>query len=166
MIAASDARLAGIVLMAGPAYNGQQILDYQLANGIRGTPSIPEAKRDSAITAARAQFDSTAARTPWMRYFITYEPLPTLKKVKQPVLILQGATDQQIRAEEAQMIERTLRASGNTRVATHVFPERNHLFLRDPDGHPNGYAKLTDAKVDGEVLGTLAAWLVATLGVR
>lgn len=166
IIAVSDARLAGIVLMAGPAYNGRQILDYQIANGVRGTPSIPEAKRDSAIAAGRAQIDSTAARTPWMRYFLTYEPLPTVKQVKQPVLILQGATDQQIRAEEAGMLEQALRTSGNTRVTTRIFADRNHLFLHDPDGHPNGYAKLTDAKVDGEVLGALADWLVSTLRVR
>ena len=165
MIAASDARLAGIVLMAGPAYNGRQILDYQIENGVRGTPSIVESKRDSAITAARAQFDSTAARTPWMQFFITYEPLPTVKKVKQPVLILQGATDQQIRAEEAPMLEKALRDAGNARVTTHIFPDRNHLFLRDADGHPNGYARLTDPKVDSEVLGTLADWFVSTLRV-
>ena len=128
---------------------------------------IPGVSRSgSTITAARAQFDSTAARTPWMRYFITYEPLPTLRRVKQPVLILQGATDQQIRAEEAQLIELALRGSGNKRVATHVFPDRNHLFLRDADGNPSGYAKLTDARVDGEVLGALADWLVSTLRVR
>lgn len=166
MIAATDPRLAGIVLMAGTAFNGRQIIDFQIANGVRGTPSIAEADRDSVIAASRAQFDSTTARSAWMRFFLAYEPLPTARKVKQPVLILQGARDQQVRPEEADLLERALRTSGNTRVTKRVFPDRNHLFLRDADGHPSGYAKLTDPKVDGEVLGALADWLVTVLRGR
>ncbi|MBL8996607.1 MAG: alpha/beta fold hydrolase [Gemmatimonadetes bacterium] len=166
MVAVTDSRLAGIVLMAGPAYNGRQIIDYQIANGVQGTPSILPAARDSAVKAARAEFDSTTARGPWMRFFLTYEPLPTAQKVRQPVLILQGATDQQIRAEEAAMLEKALRAGGNRAVTSHVFADRNHLFLRDADGHPSGYMKLTDPKMDAEVLGVLADWLATTLRAR
>jgi len=166
MIAATDARLAAIVLMAGPAYNGRQIIDYQLENGVRGTPSIAAADRDSVIKASRAQFDSTTATGAWMKFFLAYEPLPTAKKVRQPVLILHGATDQQVRPEEADLLEQALKSGGNTRVTKRIFAERNHLFVHDADGHPNGYAKLTTNKVDGEVLGALADWLVATLRVR
>ena len=166
MLAATDARLAAIVLMAGPAYNGRQIIDYQLENQVRGSATIPAASKDSAIAASRAEFDSTAAKGPWMRYFLTYEPIPTIKKVKQPVLILQGATDQQVRAEEAELLAKALGEGGNTHVTTRVFADRNHLFLRDPNGHPSGYARLTDPKVDGEVLGALADWLATTLGAR
>lgn len=166
MLAATDPRLAAIVLMAGTAYNGRLIIDYQMANGVRRMSTIAEADRDSVIAAGRAEFDSTAAKNAWMRYFLAYEPLTTARKVKQPVLILQGATDQQVRAEEADLLERALRAGGNTRVTKRIFPDRNHLFLRDADGHPAGYAKLTDPKVDGEVLGALADWLVTVLKAR
>jgi dienelactone hydrolase len=166
MLAATDAKLAAIVLMAGPAFNGRQIIDYQLANGIRGTASIPLASKDSAIAASRAEFDSTTAKGPWMRFFLTYEPIPTIKRVKQPVLILQGATDQQVRPEEAELLAKALRESGNTRVTKRVFADHNHLFLLDPDGHPSGYARLTDPKVDGDVLGTLADWLATMLKAR
>jgi dipeptidyl aminopeptidase/acylaminoacyl peptidase len=101
-----------------------------------------------------------------MRYFLTYDPLPTARRVKQPVLILHGATDQQVRPVEADLLAQAMRDGGNDRVTKRVFADRNHLFLRDPDGHPSRYAKLTDARVDGEVLGTLADWLVRTLGAR
>lgn len=166
MVAASDLKLAGIALMAGPAFNGRQIIDYQLANQVRGTASIPAASKDSAIAASRATFDSTTARGGWMKFFLRYEPVPTIKKVKQPVLILQGATDQQVRPEEAEILARALAESGNTHVTKHIFAEHNHLFLHDPDGHPNGYATLTDPKVDGEVLGVLADWLATLLKAR
>lgn len=165
MVARTDASLAAVVLMAGPAFTGRQIIDYQIRNGVMGDTSIRANVKDSTIAANRATFDSTAAHQSWMRFFLTYDPIPTARAVKQPVLIMQGETDQQVRAEEAALLERALAGGGNRRVTTRVFTERNHLFLRDASGHPSGYAKLTEPKVDGEVLGALADWLVATLRV-
>ena len=164
MVAATDPRLAAIVLMAGPASTGRAIIDDQTANLVQGDSAIPASAKDSALRATRAQFDASAARSPWMRYFLTYDPIPTVRRVTQPVLILQGATDQQVRPVEAERLEAALRAAGNRRVTRTVFPERNHLFLRDPDGFPGRYARLTNPRIDGEVLGTLADWLSTTLG--
>lgn len=166
MIAADDPRLAAIVLMAGTAYTGRRIIDYQLDNVVRGDPVIAAAAKDSVIRALKAGFDSTDARKPWMRYFLAYDPLPTIKRVKQPVLVLQGETDQQVRPEEARALHAALREAGNTRVTLKMLPARNHLFLADSVGHPSGYAALSNGKVDGEVLGTLADWLVSTLGAK
>lgn len=165
MVARTDARLAAVVLMAGPAYTGRRIIDYQIRNGVMGDSSVRTAAKDSAVAANKAMFDSTSAKLAWMKYFLDYDPIPTARAVKQPVLILQGATDQQVRAEEASLLERALAAGGNRRVTVNVMPGRNHLFLRDPVGHPSGYARLTDPKVDGEVLGALADWLALTLRV-
>lgn len=164
MVAAEDRRLAAIVLLAGTAYTGRQIIDYQLANGVRGS-DLPPAAVDSAIAAAKAEFDSTAAKSRWMQYFLAYDPIPTARRVSQPTLILQGATDQQVRPEEARMLDSAMRAGGNRRVTLRILPELNHFFVHDPDGHPSGYARLTDARVDRETLGTLADWLVTTLRV-
>jgi dienelactone hydrolase len=163
IVARTDARLAAVVLMAGPAFTGHRIIDHQIRNGVMGDTSIRAAAKDSVIAANRAAFDSTAARQAWMCFFLTADPLPTARAVKQPVLILQGATDQQVRAEEARLLERALTEGGNRRVTTHVFADRNHLFLRDPNGHPSGYASLREPRVDGEVLGTRADRLAATL---
>jgi dienelactone hydrolase len=166
MVARTDPRLAAIVLMAGPAYTGRAIIDYQIRNGILGDTSIAPAARDSVERSARAQFDSTSGKLAWMRFFLDYDPIPTAKAVKQPVLILQGATDQQVRAEEAPLLERAFKDGGNRNVTMLVLTDRNHLFLRDANGHPSGYAKLTQNKVDGEVLGALAEWLITTLRAR
>lgn len=166
MIAVTDPQLAGIALLAGTAYTGQQIIDYQIENGVRGAGNIAAAQQDSVIKAQKAEFAKQLATNAWLKFFVTYDPIPTAKKVKQPVLILQGATDQQVRAEEARMLDAALRGAGNTRVTLRIMPDRNHLFLRDANGHPAGYANLKDPKVDSEVLGVLADWLVTTLGVR
>jgi len=163
MVAAADRRIAAIVLMAGPADRGDSVIAFQLRSAVAQEPSIAPAARDSALNAVRAQFDSTSGRAPWMRYFLSYDPLSVIRQVRQPVLILQGATDQQVTADQAPRLERALRASGNRRVTTHVFRDRNHLFLRDSSGAPSGYSRLPSGRVDDEVMGTLADWLVATL---
>jgi dipeptidyl aminopeptidase/acylaminoacyl peptidase len=166
MVAASDPRVAAIVLMAGTGFTGRRIIEYQVANGFRSDTSLSATQRDSATRATIAQFDTTAARGRWMSFFLAYDPIPTARNVTQPVLILQGATDQQVRPEEAELLEREMRAAGNRRVTLRIFADRNHLFLRDPDGHPARYHRLTDARVDSEVLGALADWLSTTLEVR
>jgi hypothetical protein len=88
--------------------------------------------------------------------------------VKQPVLILQGATDQQVRAEEATHPRRRASASGGNRRVTAQGASRTATIssCAIASGHPSGYAKLTQNKVDGEVLGTVADWLATTLRAR
>jgi dipeptidyl aminopeptidase/acylaminoacyl peptidase len=98
-----------------------------------------------------------------MRFFLEYDPVPTARRVTQPALILQGETDQQVRPEEARMLAAAMREAGNQQVTLRIFPEQNHFFVHDPDGHPSGYARLTDARVDREMLGTLTDWLATTL---
>lgn len=163
IIAASDPRLAAAVLLAGPSTRGREILDFQLRYGIEHDTAIAPGKRDSAFKATRAGFDSTAGKQPWMRYFQEYDPIPTIRKVKQPVLILQGATDQQVTAEQAEVIAREMRATGNRAVTMRVYPDRNHLFLPDTSGNPAGYTSLTSGKIGPEVMGQIADWLVQVL---
>jgi alpha-beta hydrolase superfamily lysophospholipase len=163
MLAADDPRLAAIVLMAGPAIRGRDVINFQIRNAVESDTSIAVAARDSATHAFLAGFDSTTAKQPWMAYFLAYDPIPTVRRVRQPVLILQGATDLQVTADQAPMLERALRDAGNRNVTVHVFKDRNHLFLRDASGSPAGYGALTDTRVDSEVMGTLADWLVSTL---
>jgi dipeptidyl aminopeptidase/acylaminoacyl peptidase len=160
--AAKDPRVRAVILMAGPAINGRRILEYQNENGIRAA-SVSEAQRDSLRRTVPAALDSIARSNRWMRYFMNTDPLAVARRVKQPVLILQGDTDMQVTPEQADSLAATLRAAGNRRVMMKRFPATNHLFLRDPSGSPTGYAQLRDTKVSKDVLGTLADWVVQTL---
>lgn len=164
MVAASDPKVKAVVLMAGPAYTGRKILDFQLKNLVENNTDIPADKKDSILTAAKVPYGKDA--NAWTQYFLTYDPIATLKKVKQPVLIMQGGTDQQITPEQAPIIESTLKGAGNTDVTLKLFSERNHLFLKDPIGFPGDYTKLKNGKIDAEVMGALAEWVVARLAAK
>ena len=163
MVAASDPRLRGIVLMAGPARTGRAILAYQQAFAVDSVAKFTGSRRDSALTAMSKALDSISAQQPWLRFFADYDPLPTARRVRTPVLVLQGETDRQVTADQAQELAAAFRAGGNRDVTLKVFPATNHLFLADPNGSPSGYATIPSKHVRSEVLGTIADWLVAKL---
>jgi alpha-beta hydrolase superfamily lysophospholipase len=161
MVAATDPRLRGFVLMAGPSKNGRDIIYYQQRFAIdRDTTYKTPRARDSVERAIRVQFDSMARTQPWMNFFVTHDPVATAKQVKVPVYVVQGATDRQVTADQAQVLVETFRAAGNRDVELLMLPDRNHLFLADPDGNPAGYTKLTSGRIGPEVLGPIVEWIV------
>lgn len=163
MLAADDPRLRAVVLIAGTSRTGRRVLEYQLRRGVDEDPGIPVAKRDSAYRAAWEQMESGMGKTPWVVFFNDYDPLPTAARVRQPVLILQGANDRQVTADQAPELAAAIRGGGNRDVTLRVFPGLNHLMVADPDGSPAGYSRLPSTRVSPEVLGTLADWLAEKL---
>jgi dipeptidyl aminopeptidase/acylaminoacyl peptidase len=160
MIAADDPALRGIVLMAGPAQSGRQILEYQMGFAIEHDAKLSPTQRDSARHRIPVVIDSVATSLPWMRFFVNHDPLVTARRVRVPTLILQGQTDRQVTAEQAGALAAALRAGGNTRVTVRVFPEANHLFVHDPDGNPAGYTSLPSGAVRSDVLASIVDWIV------
>jgi len=163
LVAMREPTVAAIALLAGPSQNGRQILTYQNANNIAVAPGLTDVQRDSLRRTIPAALDSLARSNRWMNYFMAYDPLATARRVKQPVLILQGDTDRQVTAEQADTLVGAFRAGGNRRVTMRHFPETNHLFLTDPSGAPQGYTSLADRRIRRDVLGALADWFVTTL---
>ena len=77
-----------------------------------------------------------------------------------PVLILNGATDQQVTPDQVPVLANAFRAAGNKDVTSKVFREMNHLFVHDPVGFPANYAKLVNPRVEPEVVAMLAERLL------
>lgn len=159
LVATEEPTLKAIVLLAGPAQTGRQILQFQNRYAIDHNDKIrPEAK-DSAYRVALAGIDSATNASPWLKFFADYDPLATAAKVKTPALILQGATDQQVTAEQAEALAKAMRAGGNRDVTVQVFQDANHLFITDPSGNPSGYQALTSGRIRDDVMATLVGWL-------
>ena len=160
--AVKDPRIKAIALLAGPAIDGRKVLVYQNENGIKAAP-VTESQRDSLRRTIPAALDSLQRTNRWMRYFMTTDPLVMAKRVKQPVLILQGDTDMQVTPEQADQLATALRTAGNRAVTVQHFPATNHLFLDDASGSPTGYSALTNTRVRKDVRGALAEWAVRIL---
>ena len=162
MVAVREPEVHAVVLLAGTAYNGRKILMYQNQQLIDSSKTSPAAL-DSINKQLPRTLDSLANTNAWLRYFMDTDPKPTIARVRQPVLILQGDSDHQVTPEQADTIAATLKRSGNTAVTLRHFPAVNHLFLNDPDGRPAGYPTLPDARLSRSVLGALADWVADTM---
>ncbi|HEX8271771.1 MAG TPA: alpha/beta fold hydrolase [Longimicrobiaceae bacterium] len=162
MVAAEDPALRALVLVAAPARTGRALVDYQARFAIESDSSLAP-HRDSLLVMAAAQNDSLAAASRWFGSLLAHDPLPFARRLRMPVLVLQGETDRQVPAAEAPALAAAIRAGGNRDVTVRLFPGVDHLLLRDPDGSVAGYAALPSKQVVPEVLGALADWLAARL---
>lgn len=160
MVARDEPDLAGIVLMAGPSRTGREILLFQSRYAVERDTSLTPAARAAALAKIPANVDSLVKTNPWLTFFASYDPVPTARQVKVPVLILQGGDDQQVIASEAPVLEAAFKAGGNKDVMARVFPELNHLFIHQPGGNPAGYVTLPTNLADATVIGALADWVV------
>ncbi len=81
--------------------------------------------------------------SPWMSYFIRYDPAPILQKVKCPVLAINGVKDLQVPAKvNLKAIKEALEEGGNKKVTTKELPNLNHLFQECETGLPAEYATI------------------------
>ena len=161
MVATTDERVRGIILMAGTGKTGREIIHFQQDYVIaRDTTLRTAGARDSATATARTDLDGLAKDNPWLQFMLDYDPIPTAKRVKAPALIINGETDRQVTADQATMLATAMREGGNTDVTLKVFPKLNHLFLVDPDGDPAGYARLPSGRMGSEVTGLIVNWIL------
>ncbi|MDY0344696.1 MAG: alpha/beta fold hydrolase [Lentimicrobium sp.] len=81
--------------------------------------------------------------SPWMQYFMKYDPATTLEKVKCPVLAVNGEKDLQVPPKEnLTAIHNALEKGGNKNITTIEFPDLNHLFQESKTGSPTEYATI------------------------
>lgn len=160
LIASTDPGVRAIALLAGTSRTGRRVLEYQNRYAIDRQTELSETARDSMYNAAVAMLDSIPASQAWIRHFLDYDPLPAVRRVKVPVLILHGATDRQVTADQAEELAAALRAAGNRAVDVHVLADVNHLFLRDPSGDPAGYSGLKDTQVVASAVDLVRNWVV------
>ncbi len=80
---------------------------------------------------------------PWMFYFLKFDPASALKKVKCPVLAINGNKDLQVDADvNLNAIKKELTNGGNTKTTTKVLPNLNHLFQECQTGLPAEYGTI------------------------
>ena len=119
-----------------------------------GAYSMMNADQKMAIDKQIASID-----TKWFKFFLTYDPFPTLAKVKCPVLALDGSKDLQVPADEnLEAIENALKKGGNKNFKTIKLEGLNHLFQHCKTGLPTEYAQIEET-ISPEVLEIINNWI-------
>ena len=130
----------------------EEIVRNQLE--INGVP--PEKQDDGQVLALTEQ-----ALTPWMRYFLTFDPRPAFEKIRIPVLALNGELDVQVDVEQnLNAIPAALDKGGNQDVTVHRLPKHNHLFQRALTGLMNEYGVIEET-ISPEVLDLIRDWILS-----
>ncbi len=102
--------------------------------------------------------------TPWFRFFLTYDPVPTLAKVKVPVLVIIGDNDLQVPpAENLPPIEQALRQGGNTDFRVMRPAKLNHLLQTSQTGLPLEYARIPETMAPS-ALEAISSWIRERVG--
>jgi len=97
--------------------------------------------------------------SPWMQYFMKFNPATTLEKVKCPVLAVNGEKDLQVPPKEnLTAIKNALTKGGNKNVTTKEFLNLNHLFQECKTGAPGEYSTI-EQTFSPTALEEIANWI-------
>lgn len=98
--------------------------------------------------------------SPWFRYFVKYDPYPTLKKVKCPVLAINGEKDLQVPPKEnLSAIENALKEGGNEIYKIIEMPGLNHLFQKGKTGSPTEYGNIEET-FSPDAMRVISDWIL------
>ncbi len=201
---ADGPRSAFLVLLAGPAVTGADILKEQNTRILLAARAAPEvvapiksahaALVDAAVagkpdaellplakalvteqlkaqkvdlaTLPAGTVDGQAAlavkqmTSPWMRQFLVLDPREWLRKVRVPVLALNGSLDVQVPAEQNVPVMQAVLKDAGVPATVVVEPDLNHLFQPAKSGGADEYAVIATT-IDPRVLATVADWVNA-----
>jgi uncharacterized protein len=145
----SDAWVASHVAMVDAIFDlyAQDLATAELGRRIRvilerahADSPFPPPARAALIEQALAAYLS-----PWAQFAFRYHPAPALRRVRVPVLALNGSLDTQVDgAANLDAIAAALSAGGNDRVVTALLPGLNHYFQTAATGALSEYALIAE----------------------
>lgn len=110
----------------------------------------------------RAQLNQL--QSPWLKYFVTFDPEKYLSKVQCPVFAINGSEDMQVESgRNLKSIESLLSKHGNTQLRIKEYSGMNHLFQRCKACDVEEYAKI-ETTIEQEVIDDIIAWLKDVTG--
>lgn len=125
---------AGVYKIILNSASNNESLDAEVRSYFKYKQDMPDGQLDALI---KEQL------SPWMYYFIKFDPSTAFKKVKCPVLALNGSNDLQVPAEvNLKAIKEAVLSGGNKNVTTKILPDLNHLFQESKTGSPREYGTI------------------------
>ena len=193
MLAAAHPEIAFVVMIGGPGVTGEQILFAQAAaiNKASGTTEAAVAantelqkqvfailreetsmariaERLGAIPAGSKEASAALvkqAASPWMRFFVLYDPAPVLAKVRCPVLAIGAELDLQVLPDQnLPAIEAALKEGGNRDATVIRLPGLNHLLQPAKTGSPAEYAEI-EITIAPAALDLITTWTQKRTGL-
>ena len=177
-IAAVSSRVAGVILLAGPARALDELLAEQTSFQL-GRRGAEQQHIDAAVAQIREVFGEIregklepermimgAPVRYWQDLFARPLTPEVLAGLSQPVLLAQGGNDCQIGPRDFEALERALaKRPDTTSHSALLFADLNHLFMK-VEGQSTGEEYLLEGSVDPRLPRAVAAWVQRTFPRR
>lgn len=172
-----ERRADNLVLVGTPAGTGTELILEQQRAALDQL-AVPEAERAENIRLQRQIHDAvldggtwngvpeamrSQADTPWFRSFLEFDAADTLRRTRQPLLILRGSLDQQAgphHAEQLEVVARTRRREATVEVLT--LDGLDHLLVETESSDQPAYGDLSRSSVSQLFTNRLINWLART----
>jgi len=153
----------------------RKVFDQELYSAILSAPSelaaFDRAKALVAEGVAEKIVDANEAETlpkddtrPWERYFLAYDPAPTLARLTVPVLALNGSLDVQVPAKENLAAAREA-LKNNSKATVMELAGMNHLLQDAKTGAPSEYNDIEET-MSPTALKIITDWLSVNVSRR
>ncbi|MGB8212252.1 MAG: alpha/beta fold hydrolase [Anaerolineales bacterium] len=173
-LAATGAQVAGVILLAGPAQSGEQVLLWQSVQVMKGMHGLnkwiidlfhidirkAEQKQLDKIKRSRKDWYRVQGiaklNAKWFREFMAYQPAEDFPKIQAPVLAIAGSKDIQVDPADLEKMAGLVRSD----FEAHLVPGLTHI-LRTEAGEPtvSAYKQQVTQPVDSQVLQLVSEWL-------
>ena len=173
-LAGNGAEVAGIILLAGSAQCGEDILKWQaqqVAEGMGGLNKwLIKLLRVNVLKAQQKQLDKIKRSSKdwyrvqliakinarWMREFMAYNPAEDMPGIRVPVLAITGSKDIQVDPADLKRMAEVIKSD----FEYHEIPNGTHI-LRIEEGKPSlsTYKKQLHQTMDSRILDLISEWL-------
>ena len=173
-LAADGAEIAGVILLAGAAQRGEDILKQQaqqVAKSMKGFQRwLVNILRIDIVKTQQKQLNKikhssknwyrvqliAKINAKWMREFIAYNPADDLPRIKVPILAITGSKDIQVDPKDLKRMSELV----STDFEYHEVSNVSHI-LRIEEGEPtlSTYKKQARQPMDTRVLQLILEWL-------
>lgn len=138
-----------IVSLAGPAVKGDSVLLAQ--NKLLGGDAVKD------LTIEKLREMPQIKQSPWIQWFIDYDPQGDIAKITCPVMALNGCKDCQVVASQSvSALRRTL--PPNKQNLIKQYDSLNHLFQHCQTGLPTEYGTIEETFSE-EVIRDIITWV-------
>lgn len=171
LVAVDDPRVAGVVLLAGPANRLDTILREQgqlimRAHGADDAQIAAAGRQQAAMLRFVASGRERNQNAPgselgldWLRSHLQHDPAAVFQRLDVPLLAIYGAADLQVPATEAAALAAALPESQRSRSAIQIIPQLDHLLRVSGQGGDLGWYADPDRPLAPVAIDMLLQWL-------
>lgn len=178
LAAARKKDIKGLAMLAAPGLTGREVVLEQQRQALARRKESPE-DRDAKIALQTRIITAVItgqglddlppdlrkqADTPIFKSWLTFDPAVTMKKLSQPVLVVQGSLDLETPVAHADRLAElsSARKVPPTHTTKVIVPGVNHLLVEATSGDPDEYDAMSSQTVAVGVVQAIVDWFKAT----